>query len=175
MLADLAAMSEMIDATLSFARDDAAQEARIATDLVTLVEGVCEDAAEAGENVCYLGAGAAIVLCGPLALRRALSNLVDNAVKYGGAARVRLAVAAGEASVAIDDDGPGIPTGERDAVFQPFYRREASRNPETGGAGLGLAVARTIARAHGGDIALTDRPEGGLRATLRLPLFAVPN
>ncbi len=173
MLADLAAMSEMIDATLSFARDDAAQEARIATDLATLVEGVCEDAAEAGENVCYLGGGAAIVLCGPLALRRALSNLIDNAVKYGGVARVRLAVAAGEASVAIDDDGPGIPAGEREVVFQPFYRREASRNPETGGAGLGLAVARTIARAHGGDIALTDRPEGGLRATLRLPLFAV--
>ena len=103
------------------------------------------------------------------ALRRALANLIDNAVKFAGAARVRVETGDGVVSVLIDDDGPGIPSDEIESLFEPFSRGERSRNRQTGGAGLGLAVARQIARAHGGEVTLANRPEGGLKARLTLP------
>lgn len=177
MLNDLQEMETMISSVLAFARDEAAVESRKTVDLVALLEGVCADAAEAGRPVHFEAKGesegegenAITLSCQPMALRRAFANLIDNAIKYGGEARVALVATNGEATIRIDDHGPGIPEDERERVFAPFYRMERSRSRETGGAGLGLAVARTIVRAHGGDIALSDLPEGGLRGAITLP------
>jgi signal transduction histidine kinase len=104
-----------------------------------------------------------------VALRRAISNLVENAVKYGHGAEVTLAAATARIVVAVEDRGPGIPHGEREKVLEPFYRIEGSRNPGAGGVGLGLAVARSIVREHGGDIVLAACKGGGLSARLELP------
>jgi signal transduction histidine kinase len=96
--------------------------------------------------------------------------VIENAVRYGGGARVRHGVRDGDMMITVDDDGPGIPTTELERVFDPFFRLEQSRSLETGGHGLGLSIARTIIRAHGGDIMLSNRDEGGLRATIVIPL-----
>jgi signal transduction histidine kinase len=108
-------------------------------------------------------------LARPQALKRCLANLLDNAIRYGGKARVTLEDSAESLTLYIDDNGPGIPDSEQEQMFEPFRRGEASRNRATGGTGLGLAIARNLARAHGGDVTLSNRPEGGLRATLTLP------
>ena len=105
----------------------------------------------------------------PVALKRLVSNLVENALKYGGRARGRAFSEDGMAIIEIDDDGPGVPPADLERVFEPFYRGEPSRNRETGGMGLGLAVVRSLARAHGGDVTLANRLGGGLRATVKLP------
>ena len=106
----------------------------------------------------------------PTAIRRALRNLIDNALRYGTRAEVALVRQGGEAVITIADHGPGLPEDQLEAVFEPFVRGEASRSRATGGVGLGLAIARSIARAQGGEVTLANRPEGGLLATLRLPL-----
>jgi signal transduction histidine kinase len=106
----------------------------------------------------------------PMALRRLFSNLLENAVKFGSRARARVFQADRYAVVEIDDDGPGIPATDMERVFEPFYRREPSRSRQTGGIGLGLAVVRTIARGHGGDVVLVNRVDGGLTARVQLPL-----
>jgi signal transduction histidine kinase len=111
-------------------------------------------------------------LCRPTALRRAIDNLVTNAVEHGGSARIALRSENGAPVIAVDDDGPGIPAEQLEEVFKPFVRLEASRSRETGGVGLGLSIARSILLAHGGELTLSNRPEGGLRAEVRLP--AVP-
>lgn len=108
-------------------------------------------------------------------LRRAISNLIDNAVKYGGSAEVTLIAEAGQIVVAVEDRGPGIPRSKREKVFEAFYRIEDSRNPDTGGVGLGLSVARSIVREHGGDIILAARKGGGLSARFELPAWATSN
>ena len=105
----------------------------------------------------------------PVALKRALSNLVGNALKYGDAARLTLERREKGAVLLLDDDGPGIPEASQETVFQPFQRIESSRNRETGGTGLGLTIARSILRAHGGDVTLHNRPDEGLRVVIRLP------
>jgi two-component system OmpR family sensor kinase len=106
-----------------------------------------------------------------LSLKRVFVNLVANAVNYGGSATVRLVNAGGRMVVVeVEDDGPGIPAGELDRVFEPFHRGEPSRNRETGGVGLGLPIARNIMRAHGGDVILTNHPPHGVRATVTLPI-----
>jgi signal transduction histidine kinase len=169
MSAEIGTMSAMIDSILAFARDDAKREPQTLVDLDALVEGVCEDASDAGGAVTYAGARGVTVRGRLAALRRAVFNLVDNAVKYGGAADVTLTAEAGRIVIAIEDRGPGIPRSEREKVFEPFYRIEGSRNPATGGVGLGLSVARSIAREHGGDIVLAARKGGGLSARLELP------
>lgn len=169
MMSDLEEMEAMIASVLAFARDEAANEPRKVVDLVALVREICDAAAEAGRPVRFSAEGAVALSCRPMALRRAFANLIDNAVKYGGEARVALEAANGEVAVRIDDQGPGIPEDERERVFAPFYRMERSRSRETGGVGLGLAAARSIVRAHGGDIALDNRAEGGLRVTVTLP------
>ena len=102
-------------------------------------------------------------------MRRCLTNLVQNAARYGTFVRIRAAAKDHQVWLAIDDNGPGIPEVQREAVFRPFYRLDASRRPTTGGVGLGLTIARDIVLGHGGDIELTDAPEGGLRALIRLP------
>ena len=169
MNAEIGTMSEMMDSILAFARDDAKREPQILVDFDALVAGVCSDASDAGGAITYAGARGVTVRGRLAALRRAVFNLVENAVKYGGAADVSLSTEAGRIVVAVEDRGPGIPRSEREKVFEPFYRIEGSRNPVTGGVGLGLCVARSIAREHGGDIVLAARKGGGLSARLELP------
>lgn len=174
MLADLDEMQAMIDATLAFARDDAKREPRGPVDLAAMLQSLCDDRADAGQAADCDGPLHLTVHGRPVALRRALANLIDNALAYGGAARVALRAEGGCAVIEIADDGPGIPADQLEKVFQPFYRLDASRSRDTGGVGLGLSTARTIIRGHGGDVVLTNRPEGGLTAAVRLDLSAPP-
>jgi signal transduction histidine kinase len=167
--ADLDAMSEMIRATLVFARDDAQREPTNLVDLGVLVADICDDIAELGGDVSFAAASHVSARCQPTAIGRAVANLIENAVKYGGCARVRLVTEAHGVAVVVEDDGPGIPLDEQERVFAPFYRLDQSRNRDTGGVGLGLAVSRTIAREHGGDVKLSNRSPLGLRARLELP------
>jgi len=169
MLADLDEMTAMIESTLAFARDDAQREPRMLVDLGALLGSVCDNASDTGGAVSFTAPRGLDVTCRPSAISRAVTNLIDNAVKYGGGARANLDRALGRAMITIDDDGPGIPVEEREKVFAPFYRLEGSRNRDSGGVGLGLAVARTIAREHGGDITLATAEGGGLRVCLELP------
>ncbi|CAA7619984.1 Signal transduction histidine kinase [Candidatus Terasakiella magnetica] len=169
MLADLAEMEAMIASTLAFARDDATSEPRVRVDLAALIQGLAEDMAGLGMKCSYQGPESLVTEARPSALKRALGNLVDNAVTYGGAARISLNTATADLEITIDDDGPGIPQQDWERVFAPFVRLEASRSRDTGGTGLGLAVARAAIRAHGGDIALSNRPQGGLRVSVTLP------
>ncbi len=170
MLADLDDMEKMVFSALSFARDEAANEAHALVDLRTLLQRVCDDMADAGHAIeLNIGDDAAALACRPAALRRALTNLVDNAIKYGHKARVSMENEQDGFLIRIEDNGPGIPEEFLEDAFKPFQRLEASRNRETGGTGLGLSVARTIVRAHGGDISLTNRSKGGLRVDIRLP------
>ena len=169
MLNDLAEMEAMIASTLAFARDDATSEPRVRLDLAAMVQGMVEDLGQLGTACAYAGPDSLVIEARPAALKRAIANIVDNAVKYGGRAQVGLTEAAGEVSLVVEDDGPGIPEGDFERVFAPFVRLEASRSRDTGGSGLGLAVARAAIRAHGGDILLSNRPEGGLRAVISLP------
>jgi two-component system osmolarity sensor histidine kinase EnvZ len=104
------------------------------------------------------------------ALKRCVTNLIDNALKYGQHARIALERNPKFVEMNVDDDGPGIPEARREEAFRPFHRLDEGRNLQIGGVGLGLAIARDIARAHGGDLVLSDSPLGGLRATLRLPV-----
>ena len=167
--ADLDAMSQMIRATLVFARDDAQREQADLVDLSVLVADICDDVAELGGDVSFAEASHVSARCQPTAIGRAVANLVENAVKYGGCARVEIVNEAYGVAVVVDDDGPGIPLDEQEKVFAPFYRLEQSRNRDTGGVGLGLAVSRTIAREHGGDVKLSNRTPAGLRVRLELP------
>jgi signal transduction histidine kinase len=169
MLADLDDMETMIQSTLSFAREEANPEPRRELDLVVLLRSICEDAPDVALAVDLSGAEAMPFGGQPVALRRGFCNLIDNAVKYGQRARIGLSIGVDSIAVTIDDDGPGLPEEELERVFRPFYRVEQSRSRDTGGVGLGLSVARTVFRAHGGDVVLSNRPEGGLRATVALP------
>ncbi|MEM7025845.1 MAG: HAMP domain-containing sensor histidine kinase, partial [Pseudomonadota bacterium] len=168
-VADLDAMTTMLDETLAFARDDSGGEARQEVDLAALVRSLCDDLADAGQPVHYLGPDRLRFSCRPVALGRALANLIDNAITYGGAAEVSLYAEQGGVVLTVEDRGPGIPPEARERVFAPFFRLEPSRSRDTGGAGLGLAVARTVVHRHGGEIALQDRPGGGLSVRITLP------
>jgi len=168
-LATLDEMEAILSATLSFARDEAADESVRATDLAALVQSLVDDHADLGGDVSYEGPDRLTCRCRPISLKRALSNLIDNAVKYGGSVRVGLQADGGSRVIQVDDDGPGIPEADLHKVLEPFFRLEASRCRETGGTGLGLSVAQTIVHAHGGTLHLSNRPEGGLRAQVRLP------
>ena len=168
MLADLAEMETMIASTLSFAREDANPEARRRIDLVELLQAVCADIPQAKLSM-EPPSTPVLVDAQPVALRRGFTNLIDNAVRYGGEARIALAGDDRNIVVTIDDKGPGIPDEQLDRVFRPFYRLDSSRSRDTGGTGLGLAVARTVFHAHGGDVLLSNRNGTGLRATVTLP------
>lgn len=169
LAADIDQMEAMIAATLGFVRDTNRPAERTKLELSSLVESVLDEAAETGGDTTVDRAEKVVVEGDPVALKRLVSNLVENALKYGGAARGRVYAEDHMAIIEVDDDGPGVPPGELERVFEPFYRGEPSRNRETGGIGLGLAVVRSLARAHGGDVTLQNRPEGGLRACVRLP------
>ena len=168
--ADLDEMNAMLDATLAFARDEAADERPGPVDLAALLRTLVEDLAEAGRSTSYDGPRRLAVSGRPVALRRLFENLLDNASRYGGEARAALErLGGGRVAVLIDDRGPGIPEALRERVFDPFFRLEGSRSRDTGGSGLGLAVVRAIVQRHDGTIRLEDRPGGGLRVRVTLP------
>ena len=169
ILETLDEMEQMAEATLAFAREEATREPTRAVDLSALVDSVCDDLAELGRDVTFAEADKLPFACRPVALKRAVRNLVENAVTYGERARVSMEKQEADICVVIEDDGPGIPDEDQETVFQPFVRLEESRSQETGGIGLGMAIARSIVRGHGGDIDLENREEGGLRAVMRLP------
>lgn len=169
MLADLDEMEQMVSSSLAFAKDEATSEPSQAIDLSALLEAICDEATDAGRNAEFDWPGRLIYRGRPLAIKRLFTNLVENAVRYGGCAKVSAVRDDDTVEVLVDDQGPGIPADQLEAVFKPFYRLETSRNKRTGGMGLGLANARTIARAHGGDVTLENKPVGGLRAIVRLP------
>jgi signal transduction histidine kinase len=174
LLADIDELSAMVNATMAFGRDVATDEPVVSVDFAELVRTVLDDVSdwrpEAGERLSYSGPDHLPFRGRSMALKRAVTNLVRNAVVYGGGAEVTLTREEGVLRLLVEDRGPGIPPDELEMVFQPFYRIEASRNSETGGHGLGLPITRNIARAHGGDVALGNRQGGGARATLTLPL-----
>lgn len=167
MLKTIGEMEDMLSATLSFARDEAKGEVNRRVDVSALVSSIVDDMSDAGlaVNEGSIEPGM-IVDCKPIALRRAIANLIDNAVKYGERATVSLTTQGGNVAIDVDDEGPGIPEDQLAKVLQPFYRVEASRNRGTGGIGLGLAIASSIAEAHGGSLKLSNRQPRGLRATI---------
>jgi signal transduction histidine kinase len=166
---DVDQMEQMVCAVLEFIREGAEPRRRERVDLLSAIECVVDDAAAAGADV-ELGAGEPVIVeADTLGLERLFTNLIDNAAKYGRSARVTVHAEGDEGVVEIADQGPGLPASELEQVFRPFYRVEPSRNRETGGIGLGLAVARSIARAHGGDVSLASGSPG-LIARVRLPL-----
>jgi signal transduction histidine kinase len=166
---DLAEMEQMVTQTLEFMRDATDTEPVQRVDLMALLESLQGDYEDMGKEVRISGRVPRPLAARPVALRRCLTNLLDNAIRYGVRATIDVAEEAGRVVVRVFDEGPGIPEAELERAFEPFFRGDASRSRETGGFGLGLGIARNIARAHGGELTLKNRPEGGLAATLTLP------
>jgi len=171
LIGDLSAMQAMVREGLELARSMDTTETMQMLDLDSLLDSVCDDAADASQAVTLSGRSGMAILGRPLDLRRCLGNLIDNAVKYGREADVTVDRVNGAARIRVRDSGPGIPPAEQARVFDPFYRVETSRSRESGGTGLGLTIARNIAEQHGGSIALSNHPEGGLEVTLMLPEY----
>jgi len=170
--ADLAEMEAMIDATLTYLRgtDDRPAEPIRPIDLASMLQSLCDDAADMGRDASFEGPERLLFRCRPIGLKRAVVNLVENALAYGERARVRLCEATdGTVSIEVEDDGPGIPESDLLHVFEPFWRRETSRNRATGGSGLGLTIARSAIEENGGTLELRNRPGGGLVAQARFP------
>lgn len=170
--ADLDEMDAMIGATLAYLRGEAEQEQLRMTDLAAILQTLCDDATDAGGAARYSGPGQARLTCRPIAIKRAFANLIDNALKYGDAARVHLTDDAAGITVRIEDDGQGIPEADLHTVFEPFRRLDPSRSRATGGSGLGLTIAQQVIERHGGTITLRNRVQGGLAATIKLPRAA---
>ncbi|MDA8229724.1 MAG: ATP-binding protein [Magnetospirillum sp.] len=166
---DVAEMERMVEGYLAFARGEGSERPQTG-DLSALTEEVVARFRRQGRAIAFTSDGPVPMALRPDSLARAVGNLIGNAVRYGGHVHVRVARRPDAAEIVVEDDGPGIPPERREEVFKPFTRLESSRNPETGGVGLGLAIARDVVRGHGGDIVLEDSPLGGLRARVRLPL-----
>ena len=170
LVADLGAMQGMIQEGLDLATGVGSGGRMQRVDLDSLLSSVCADAVDAGQDVTLDGQTRVSILAIPIALQRGLANLIDNAVKYGGYARVAAAREGNKAVIRVRDGGPGIPEDQLEKVFDPLYRIETSRSRDTGGTGLGLTIARDIARKHGGTLTLRNAPGRGLESTLTLPL-----
>jgi signal transduction histidine kinase len=170
MLCDLQEMEDMVGATLAFARDENADEPSRALDLASLLDTIAADAKDMEQPVTLAARPSATVLMRPRALKRAIVNIVDNAIRYGGKTEMSLTRDRDEAVIRIADHGPGVPDAERENVLRPFYRCEGSRSRDTGGIGLGLSIASDTINAHGGKLALSETPGGGLTVEVRLPV-----
>jgi signal transduction histidine kinase len=169
MEADLDEMEGMISATLAYLQGQGEGEPEQLTDVGALLSTLCDAAVDAGQSVTFEGFLHLDVLCKPISLRRAVSNLISNAVSYGGSAICTLSLFGSEVMIAVVDQGPGISNDELARVFEPFYRPDASRNRSTGGVGLGLTIAQQGVIEQGGTLTLTNIPAGGLRAEIRFP------
>jgi signal transduction histidine kinase len=169
MLRTLDEMESMITSVLEFSKATALDDPRQPVDLSALVQAICDDMEDTGADVVVSPHGKLAYHCHRMSIKRAFTNLIENAVKYGGAARVKIGRGARAVHVIIDDDGPGIPPTEFERVFTPFHRVPSQHCEKAGGAGLGLSIARTIINGHGGRIEFENRGEGGLRVRVILP------
>ncbi|GGH18508.1 Signal transduction histidine kinase [Cribrihabitans marinus] len=172
LVASIEEMQEMVEATLAFARGMASAEAYETVDLGAYLRQLQADMID---GFTLNAVDSLRVRLRPQSVRRALRNIIENAQRYGGGAEVTFRHDAEHVQIHVADNGPGIPEPELEQVFEPFFRLEKSRSRETGGTGLGLSIARTIVRAHGGDVALSNRAEGGLLVTVTLPLETEPD
>jgi len=169
---DVDEMRSMVDEALAFFRDDAISEETTNLDLPHVLLTIANDYADQDIDIVYAGPAHAVYRGRPFALKRAFTNLIDNAAKYAKTPEIELSREETALVVAIRDRGPGIPADALHNVFRPYYRVDKSRNRSTGGVGLGLTVAQAIVQGHGGEIILKNRPEGGLEARVVLPLVA---
>jgi two-component system osmolarity sensor histidine kinase EnvZ len=166
---DIVEMERMLNGYLAFARGEGSEKPE-PRDLALLIDDAVRQARRSGAPVDYHAAGKLTIPVRPHGFLRCMTNLLENALRYGSRASVEARRKGGIIEILIDDDGPGIPEELREEVFKPFFRAEGSRNPETGGVGLGLSIARDLVRGHGGEIVLGDSPLGGLRVQIRLPV-----
>jgi two-component system osmolarity sensor histidine kinase EnvZ len=166
---DVDEMQAMLEGYLAFARGDGGEIATL-TNLAEMLAEMRDDADRLGAPVAVFAKGDLNLMLRPLAIKRLLGNLIGNAQRYGRRVEISAAREGRFVVVHVDDDGPGIPAESREDVFRPFLRLDEARNQDQGGSGLGLSIARDIARAHGGDVSLGESPLGGLRASLRLPV-----
>lgn len=166
---DVAAMESMIEGYLEFARGEGS-ETPSPSDASQLLSDIAHDARRKGVQITLTVEGPIEVPLARNAFERCITNLVDNAARYGNHVELAGERKGNVLEITIDDDGPGIPEDKREEVFRPFFRLDQSRNAATGGTGLGLSIARDIIHSHGGDIVLTDSPEGGLRALIQIPI-----
>jgi signal transduction histidine kinase len=170
---DITDMIHMLDDALLAARIGAGDLPQELIDLTSLASNEARERQKTGADVSFLAqtGESTFVLGDPLSLRRVIGNLIDNAVKYAGSARISVTVDDGYAVLSVEDDGPGIPPDLADLLTEPFVRGEASRNRDTGGAGLGLAIVKNLAQAHGGDLSIGTTKSGGARINVRLPIY----
>jgi len=171
LMRNLEELQVLTEQVLSAAKGAGGEQPR-QVDLSALVESLCTDLDELGEPVSWANHEPAPISCRPNEIKRAVRNLVENAVAYGRRADVRISDTSDGYEVLVEDEGPGIAENDRQRVFEPFVRLEGSRNVATGGTGLGLTLVKAIAEGHGGDIRLENRPGGGLRARMHLPRVA---
>ncbi|MEQ8750567.1 MAG: ATP-binding protein [Amphiplicatus sp.] len=166
---DVLEMERMVESYLNFARDLSSDEAPRPVDLAALAREIGEETARSGAEIDVETSGDLVILAQRAALKRAINNLVENALKYADRAWLSAHRVGGQAEIIVDDDGPGIPAEKAEEAFKPFTRLDEARNPNRSGVGLGLSMVRDVARSHGGDALLEASPKGGLRAVLRLP------
>jgi signal transduction histidine kinase len=169
LVADLTAMKALIDEGLELARSAETSEPRVMLDLDSQLESLVEDAVDAGGDAVFEGGCGAVMQLRPLAIGRLFSNLIDNALKHGGSAAVSATSSGGVVTVRVRDRGPGVPEDMLEKIFDPFVRVEDSRSRQTGGAGLGLTIARTLAEKNGATLRVRNHPEGGLEAIVEWP------
>jgi signal transduction histidine kinase len=169
MIATIDEMNAMLEDILVLARSGRAREAARPMDVTALADALVEEYRELGHDAALEPSERQVLAIQPNLMRRAIRNLIDNAVKYGGSARVAVRSEGDAILIEVRDRGPGLAPDQLGQVLEPFYRVEESRSRETGGTGLGLAIARAIAESHGGELRLANAPDGGLSATIRLP------
>jgi signal transduction histidine kinase len=171
MLSDLDQMRSMLESVLSFLRNDRKLEAMTLTDIASTLQLITDQFADMGHKVVYDGPEHAMATVRPDDLHRSVTNLVENAVRFGALVTIRLSVAPDAITIAVEDDGPGISDARKEVMMEPFVRGDEARNmDETAGFGLGLSIARTIALAHGGKLSLNDRQPNGLIVCIQLPV-----
>jgi signal transduction histidine kinase len=175
MLADLDQMRSMLESVLSFLRNDRKLEAMTLIDIATTLQLVADQFADMGHKVVYQGPEHAMMTARPDDLHRSVTNLVENAVRFGAEATVRLAMSEDDVTIDVEDDGPGISDARKEVMLEPFVRGDEARNmDEAAGFGLGLSIARAIALAHGGELSLHDRLPHGLAVRIKLPVHQQP-
>ncbi len=170
MLAAIADMDAMVGAALAFVRDEAAAEPARKVDIAALVQSIVDDRADGGQPVTLAPCACLVASCRPQSLKRAIGNVIDNALAYGGAAHLAVEAAGDRVRIDVCDDGPGIAEADLEKAMQPFVRLDPARGEGKGGIGLGLALAKSAAHAQNGDLVLFNRPQGGLCARLTVPL-----
>lgn len=171
ILASVGDMDAMLSSTIAFANGNLEIEENCMTDIGALVHAICDDMADIGHDVICSVEGNNVVTCRPFAIKRAITNLIENAVKYGNCAKVWVWTDSVGVEIAVKDKGPGIPETELERIFLPFFRLEISRSRDTGGAGLGLAIAHSIIVAHGGSVVAKNSETGGLGVQVCLPVM----